>query len=163
MRATSLSSLKLISDSARFNCLINCTLPISHFILLAPMEWPCLSLHARPLRLMEHCLVNLHPLLCPFWSSSCSSPTYLSCSYGAPCVFPLRFPSALSWSVSSCVLPLFCTWFRVRNVGGPLHLLPVNFYPPYSIVRSRVFQNTVLVLFLLIVIELMCGLHIHVI
>jgi len=39
----------------------------------------------------------------------------------------------------------------------------LNFYPPYSIARSRVFWNTVLVLFLLIVIELTRGLHVCVI
>ena len=126
------------------------------------MERPCLSSHAHPSRLTERCLVDLRPLSCPFRSSLCSSPASLSCSYGVPRVFP-PFPSALSRSVSSCVLPLFRARFRVHNVGGPLRLSPVNFYPPYSIMRSWVFRNTALVLFLLFVIELTCGLHVCVI
>jgi len=162
MHATSFSSLEPISDSARFNCLVNCTLPISQFLLLAPVERPCLSSHARlcALRSATWSITTLsraHTEL--FVLLSCFSITLL---WSAPHL-SLRVPSALSQSISSCMLHLFRARFRVRNVGGPLHLSPVNFYPPYSIAHSWAFQNTALVLFLLFVIELTRGLHVCVI
>jgi len=137
-------------------------LPISQFLLLAPVEQPCLSSHAH---------------LCALWSATWSI-TALSHAHTELLVLLSRFsivllwsaphlslciPSALSRSISSCMLPLFRARFRVRNIGGPLHLSPVNFYPPYSIVHSRVFWNMALVLFLLFVIELTRGLHICII
>ena len=59
--------------------------------------------------------------------------------------------------------PFFVLDSECVTSEDPFVFRQLNFYPPYSIARSWVFRNTVLVLFLLIVIELMRGLHVCII
>jgi len=126
------------------------------------VERPCLSSHA--------CLCALRSATWSITALSCALTELLVLLSHVSVVllrsaprFPSAFLSALSWSISSCVLPLFRARFRVRNVGGPLVFCRLTSYLFYSIARSQTFRNATLVLFLFFVIELTHGLHVCVI
>ena len=136
----------------------------SHFsVSSARSRGAALSVFARPpLRLTERYLVDHRPLSCPYGAPCAPLPLLYRALTECPAPFPPLSLCALTERFVSRD-PFFVLDSECVTSEDPFVFRRLNFYLPYSIARSRVFRNAVLVLFLLIVIELTRGLHVCVI